>query len=381
MSGFRLPTRNDGRRFDLIGLGEGMVELWSSEPLGRAGELRRAYGGDVLNSLVMASRLGRRVGFVSRVGDDPFGESLLEAWRAEGVDLASCPLVPGVNGVYFISRLPGGEREFSYRRSGSAASRLETSDVDEEYLSQSRVLLLSGITQAISATAQAASFRAAQVARELGVVVAYDPNYRPALWAERAKGGKQGMGHESPEGGHEWVGRRKATAAPPDGREPGQFRPGSRESGSVGPDPQRGAELARQAFRELLPFVDVVLLSHPADAELVEPASHRAPEVAALLEGQGPVMIAVKRGEQGALLLTGGQIIEAPLNGSVRVVDTTGAGDAWNAGLLHALLAGWEARRALRFANNVAGWKIGRFGAIPAVDGELPTLPREGETV
>jgi len=91
------------RPLDLIGVGECMVELFAEEPLGQAPVLRRAYGGDVLNALVSATRLGSRTGFVSRVGDDPFGESLRAAWREDGVDVSHAPLVPGENGVYFIS--------------------------------------------------------------------------------------------------------------------------------------------------------------------------------------------------------------------------------------------------------------------------------------
>jgi 2-dehydro-3-deoxygluconokinase len=134
-----------------------MVEFWADEPLGSAERLHRAYGGDVLNALVTAARLGSRVGFMTKVGDDPFGPGLLEAWRAEGVDTAHAPLVEGENGVYFISLLADGEREFTYRRTGSAASTLAPDDLGASYLASSRTLLVSGITQAISLGAGAAT--------------------------------------------------------------------------------------------------------------------------------------------------------------------------------------------------------------------------------
>ena len=64
-------------RFDLIALGECMVELYATQPLGSAEVLHRSCGGDVLNALVAAARMGARTGFVTRVGDDPFGPALL----------------------------------------------------------------------------------------------------------------------------------------------------------------------------------------------------------------------------------------------------------------------------------------------------------------
>ena len=109
---------------DIISLGECMVELFSEEPIARAGSFRKAVGGDALNTLVAAARLGASTGFVTRVGDDPFAPFLLESWRAEGIDVSHARFVEGFNAVYFISLLPGGEREFTYYRSGSAASTM-----------------------------------------------------------------------------------------------------------------------------------------------------------------------------------------------------------------------------------------------------------------
>lgn len=175
------PDRNEATRFDLIGIGECMVEFHSTEPLAAAKHFGKGYGGDVLNALVAAARQGCRTAFVTRVGDDPFGPGLLAAWREEGIDTSHAPLVRGENGVYFIAVDAQGERSFTYRRAGSAASFL-TDAVDADFIAASRCLLLSGITQAISPGARAATLAAARIAREHGVTVAYDPNFRPRLW-------------------------------------------------------------------------------------------------------------------------------------------------------------------------------------------------------
>lgn len=300
-------------QLDLIGVGECMVELSADGALGEAATLRRAYGGDVLNALVTAARLGSRTGFVTRVGHDPFGPGLLGAWRAQGVDTSCAPLVEGENGVYFISLTPDGGREFTYRRSGSAASRLSPADLNAEYFAAGRAVLLSGITQAISDSARAATLSAAQLAKQRGLLVAFDPNYRPALWAARG-----------------------ARAA------------------------------ARAAFLELAPYLDVLLPSFPADTEGL--LGVRAELPAALSElravAPGARVLAVKAGAQGAWLLDEGGARHVPaFPGSV--LDTTGAGDAWNGAFLHHVLRGDTSAHAARAANRVASATLAHRGAIP----------------
>jgi 2-dehydro-3-deoxygluconokinase len=299
------------RAFDLIVLGECMVELYASAPLGQAHTLEKAFGGDVLNSLVSASRLGSRTAFITRVGDDPFGAGLLEAWQSEGIDTSHAPLVPGENGVYFISLQPSGEREFTYRRAGSAASQLSSADIDEAFIASSRMLLLSGITQAISPTAQAATLEAARLARQHGVIVAFDPNFRAKLWATRG-----------------------------------------------------GMDAARAAFLEVAPFVDVLLPSHPDDVNFIVPNAPGLdlPTICERLQGDSSLM-ALKCGARGAWLRMNGRPLEVPtLN--ARVVDTTGAGDAWNGAFLCGLLHDIDPIEAARFAHRVAARKLEHRGAI-----------------
>ncbi|MFC3860231.1 sugar kinase [Deinococcus antarcticus] len=297
------------RPLDLIGLGECMVELRADGPLREAPTLTRACGGDVLNALVSAARHGSRSGFITRVGNDPFGPGLLAAWQAENLDLTHAPLVEGENGVYFISLLENGEREFTYRRAGSAASQLSPSDIDPAYIASARMLLLSGITQAISASAQAATLRAAQVAQEHSTLVAFDPNYRPKLWAER---------------------------------------------GGVG--------AAQQAFREVLPFVNILLPSYPADSVLLGDTVSSAEEALAAFNRQAP-LVALKSGADGAWLSSTASLI--PAVKVTHVLDTTGAGDAWNGAFLHALLTGKTPTQAAQLAHQTAAYSIGHRGGIP----------------
>ena len=306
-----------GRPLDLVGVGEAMVELFADGPLGTAATLRRAYGGDVLNTLVAAARAGCATGFVSRVGDDPFGPALRAAWRAEGVDLSSCPLVEGINGVYFISLDADGEREFTYRRAGSAAAALRPDHLDAGYLASARVVLLSGITQAISRSAQAATLAAARIARSAGAVVAYDVNHRPRLWADLAATEGRGAGD--------------------------------------------GTRLARAACAELLPYVDVLLVSEPGDlAALGDGPAERVMDAVA----SGHELVVRKLGAEGCAIRGGRSWRHVPPVSPAAVVDSTGAGDAWNAGFLGALLDGRDPAEAAARGNEVAARNLGHRGAI-----------------
>jgi 2-dehydro-3-deoxygluconokinase len=296
--------------FDLIGIGECMVEFTTGEDASSATHWHRSFGGDVLNSLVTASRLGLRTAFVTRVGKDLFGSGLRASWASEGIDTSHAPLVTGTNGVYFVSLRENGEREFTYRRNGSAASQLEPSDLDERLFAHSRAVLLSGVTQAISRSAEATTLRAAQLARAFGATVIFDPNYRPALWA--AQGGLSG---------------------------------------------------AQRAWAQLEPFVDVLLPSAPADLPAL---GWRDSSAESLLQGaMTPKVIAIKCGDQGVWVRSEtSQAMHIPAAPNVTVLDSTGAGDAWNGAFIAAHLKGQPLNIAAREANRVAAMKLAYRGAI-----------------
>ena len=122
----------------------------------------------------MASKLGTSTGYITKLGDDPFADYLLDSWRTEGVDTSAVKVVPGFTGVHFLSILPGGEREFVYYREGTAATTLAPDDLDPEYIAAAEVLHVSAVPQAISPSARATVLWAAQVARERSVTVSFD---------------------------------------------------------------------------------------------------------------------------------------------------------------------------------------------------------------
>ena len=165
-----------------------MIELFSEQPLEEAETFQRSLAGDSLNMLVAASRMGATTGYLTRLGEDPFADYLLNTWRKEGIDVSQVKRVAGFNAVHFVSQLPDGDRDFIYYRRGSAPTTMEPSDLDLGYIASSRILHVSGIPQAISASARATVRRSVEMAAESGVAVSYDPNYRHQLWTAEEAG-------------------------------------------------------------------------------------------------------------------------------------------------------------------------------------------------
>ena len=291
---------------DIVSIGECMVELFSEEPMGEATSFTRSLAGDTLNVLVAAQRLGSRTGYVTRVGDDPFADYLLGVWRGEGIDTSRVRRVAGFNAVHFVSLLPGGDREFTYYRKGSAPSTIRPDDLDLDYIGSARLLHVSGISQAISATARATVLEAVRAARERGVAVSFDPNYRHQLWT------------------------------------PGE---------------------AREAAEEVLPFVDYFLPSAPADTETLLGTAdpHEAID---LCRERDLSTIAVTCGERGAVVAAGGEVFDVPVYTPGPVVDTTRAGDAFNGAFLHGLLTCRPPREAAALGSIAAGLKVRGRGAL-----------------
>ena len=167
--------------YDIVALGEPLVEF--NQTRGEdAHAWRQGFGGDTSNMAIAAARLGARVAYVTRVGDDAFGRLFRALWSAEGVALdgvATDPEAP--TGVYFVTHGPAGHA-FAYLRAGSAASRLAPSNLPLDVIRAARALHVSGISQAISTSACDAVFAAIAAAREAGARIFYDPNLRPKLW-------------------------------------------------------------------------------------------------------------------------------------------------------------------------------------------------------
>lgn len=182
-------------RFDLVAFGEALLRL--SPPffqrLEQAQWLEISVGGAELDAAVAATRLGMRTTFVTKVPDTSLGKIIVNKAREQGVDTSFVVLSANTGhgqdrmGLYFMEF---GARprasEVIYDRYGSAMANLKPGEIPwREILSQTRAFLVSGITPAISPAAAEVTAEALRVAKELGVLVSLDLNYRAKLWGEK----------------------------------------------------------------------------------------------------------------------------------------------------------------------------------------------------
>jgi 2-dehydro-3-deoxygluconokinase len=175
---------------DILAFGEPMVEFnQTGERHVRGGPLYlQGFGGDSSNFAIAAARQGARVGYLSALGDDPYGRLLRTLWSAEGVDHAGVKTdAAAFTAIYFVTHGEAGH-EFHFFRSGSAASRITPADLPREAIARAKVLHLSGISLALSPSACDAGYAAIDCARRAGVMVSFDTNLRLRLWSlDRAR--------------------------------------------------------------------------------------------------------------------------------------------------------------------------------------------------
>lgn len=145
----------------------------------------RSMGGAETNVAIGLVRLGHSCGWISRLGEDEFGRYVVNTLRGEGVETAQVRLDPGApTGLYFKERPAVGDPSVFYYRRGSAASRMTPADLDPAYIQGARLLHVTGITPALSDTCREAVLTAMDLAREAGLTVSFDPNFRRRLWSE-----------------------------------------------------------------------------------------------------------------------------------------------------------------------------------------------------
>jgi len=301
----------------VLALGELLIDFVATERgsgLGDVTTFVRAPGGAPANVAVGVARLGVASGFIGKVGDDPFGHHLAEVLRSEGVDVSQLRFEAAARtALAFVSLSPSGERDFMFYRHPSADMLHHPDELDAAAIGAARVLHVGSIST-ISEPAASATRRAIELAHGAGVLVSYDPNLRLPLWPSAAA--------------------------------------------------------AATGMRALWGDADVIKVSDEelhfltGRDDLVAARSLWTPRLRLML---------VTRGAEGVsyLLPTGEGHVPGFL---VEVADTTGAGDAFTAAVLAALVeeptlcddkGGLE--RALRYANAYAALTTTQRGAIPAM--------------
>ena len=295
---------------DIVALGEAMIEFNQTNADARA--YVQGFGGDTSNALIAAVRQGAKGGYITKLGDDTFGRMLLQLWHDENVDTEGVSIdAAAPTGTYFVSHGTHGHT-FSYLRAGSAASQIRPSDVPAALVERARILHVSGISQAISASATDTVFHAINVARAARIKVSYDPNLRLKLWP---------------------------------------------------------IDRARAIIRATIPLTDYFLPSLD-DVRLVcgedDPAA-----ILNWCQRQGARIVVLKMGKDGSWV-SKGEALTRIMAYPVEAVDATGAGDCFDGSLLARLAAGDDVVTAARWASAAAALTTTGYGAVAP----LPTADR-----
>ena len=312
--------------FDVIALGEALVDFLPRKVGARVRDVEtwvKCLGGAPANVVVGVRRLGGRSALCGVTGEDEFGHFIAEELAREGVDVSHLRHTPlGKTGIGFVCLTATGERSFLFYRHQAAEFQLCPDDIDQAFLGSARVLHL-GTNSLLLPSAREASLSAAAAAKARGQLVSCDPNLRLHLW-----------------------------------KEPAQLR---------------------ALLEQLLTHCAVVKLS---EEEIEFVTGHKDPSRALqTLRAWGVTLPIVTLGERGAICLVQATQVKVTAP-KVEVLDTTGAGDGFMAGLLTGLTRSCASRKDLEhltaeqlqpiahFACRVGTRVVTALGAIAG----LPTL-------
>ncbi|WP_091481401.1 sugar kinase [Gracilibacillus orientalis] len=297
---------------DVITIGESMVVFTPvSSPMMRFAEtFAKNVGGAETNVAIGLARLGHNVGWISKLGTDEFGTYILNTVRGEGIDVSQVKRDPDFpTGLYFKEIRNPEDIRVSYYRKGSAASTIQTNDINEDYLKNAKYLHVTGITPALSDFAYQTVIKMMELARKHKVKVVFDPNLRRKLWSE---------------------------------------------------------EKARTILTEMVALSDIVLPGIE-EADFLFQETDMAPAADQFL-ARGCETVIIKLGEKGAYLQTkneSGYIEGFPVK---QVVDPVGAGDGFVAGFLSGMLNDLSLTDAVRRANAIGAMQTqvkGDYEGLP----------------
>lgn len=315
---------------EVVTFGETMAAMRSGGPLRLGGTLSLSVAGAESNVAIGLARLGHRVAWVGRVGDDELGALVLRTLRAEDVDVSAAVIDRDrPTGLILFERRTADVSRAQYYRSGSAGSGLDAADLapvmTPVLTTGSGILHLTGITLALSPSAAEATRSVTARAREAGRLVSFDVNYRARLWS---------------------------------------------------------ADEARETLRALVPAADIVFGSARELALLTDDLAGDVRAIAEDLLGRGVATVVVKRGADGATAYTAHGVSSVPAR-AVRAVDVIGAGDAFVAGYLSGVLDGLGTDGRLRRAAAVSAFAVGSTGDWEGLPtrAELSLLDAEEETI
>ncbi|OZU88095.1 2-keto-3-deoxygluconate kinase [Virgibacillus indicus] len=292
--------------YDVITIGEAMVTFnpGSTGPMKFVNTFEKKIGGAELNLAIGCARLGLKAGWISRLGNDEFGRYIQTFTRGEGIDVSQVELVDGYpTSLNFKEIMEDGSVRTFYYRDKSPTLTLTADDLNEKYFKEAKILHLTGIYPAIAPGNIAIVDQAIALAKKHGLKISFDPNIRLRMWTK---------------------------------------------------------DEARAALSRILPDVDILLAGDEEMDIIIGESDPKA--IIEKVKDLGISYIAIKQGEKGSVGYHNGEMIEAASVKAAKVVDTVGAGDGFNAGVLYGITKGWPLEKTMNFANTIGSMVVGVKG-------------------
>ncbi len=173
------------KKFDIVALGELLIDFTSNGNSEAGNTLFEANpGGAPCNMLAMSAKLGKRTAFIGKVGKDMFGNLLKEKASQAGINMDNLVFDDQVNTtLVFVQTAPDGDRSFSFFRNPGADTMIRADEIDHDKITSSRAFHF-GTLSLTNEPAKNATISAVRTASDNNLIITFDPNLRPALWAD-----------------------------------------------------------------------------------------------------------------------------------------------------------------------------------------------------
>lgn len=275
-------------------------------PLEEVEHFTRAMSGAEVNVSIGLSRLGHKVEYLTRLGDDPFGHYIEKSLKKNNIGTALVTFDDVYRtGIQLKNRVTDGSDPYApYYRKGSAASHITTKEIDAIDLTDVELVHVTGIPPALSQSAREATFRLMDRAKEAGILLTFDPNLRPALWEDE--------------------------------------------------------ETMRTVINQLAAKADYVL---PGIGECkILAGTDDKKKAADFYMAQGAKGVIIKNGSEGAYVQTANEQFDVAGYKVEKVVDTVGAGDGFAVGVLSGILEGFDLKTSVKRGNAIGAIQVMNIG-------------------
>ena len=297
------------QKIDIAIIGECLIELSANGSLADTSTLNKFFGGDTVTTAVTAARLGGKVTYLTKVGNDGFSEFILSSLKKENIDTSLIKTNDEQNGMYIVSHTLANKEVLYYKRK-TAATKLSIEDISEDIIKNLKMVYSTGVVQSLSASSRELVRETFRIAKENDVLTAYDPNYTSCFM---------------------------------------------------------NSTDTKEYFEEIVDYTDVIFLSFKNDAiklyelESIDKFMH-------YFWDRGVKIVIIKSHiDNGYYTGYNGDVTFTEFYNTQKTIDTTASGDVFNGGFLYALNNGYSPVEATKFASVVSGLQTQNYGAIQSI--------------